>query len=237
MASIISCPSCARRLSVKQAATERLFKCPACNAVFARPADAGADEVSVPTGPPAVAAQSAFGGGAFSETPFQPTRAPDSDAIVGAANQPGDVSDDWPDFDRPLKKPSTRRRLLLALTGVAVLIVLVGVLLYLLDIGSEPLVGSWRGTFKFHQESVDCVYRFAADGRFLDEHFEPQLGVRARFPGRYKYAHGRVTIVWENGGFETASVRRTGLNTIEYVVLAHSDRRQIGCKVTFNRQR
>ena len=42
MARIISCPSCARRLSVNQAlAAEKTFKCPACHAVFALPADDG----------------------------------------------------------------------------------------------------------------------------------------------------------------------------------------------------
>jgi hypothetical protein len=238
MAKIISCPSCARRLSVNQApAAEKLFKCPACQAVFALPADDKANERAevdeLPRGAPSAGG---LGHGGFSESRLQPTRPrndADDEPPVGLSVS-DDAADDWPDYDRPVKKTKSRRGLILALSGLALLVVVVGAVLYL-DIGPEPeLVGSWGGTFRFAGMKVDCKYQFRQDGTFVEEHMEK--GVMNSFPGRYKYANGRVTIRWDRGGFEMASVRRTGLNTIEYVILAHSDDpRQIGCKVTFSR--
>jgi hypothetical protein len=237
MSRIISCPSCARRLSVSQTpAAEKLFKCPACQAVFAIPADDKSDGQDDVNDRPRAPRTDGFGNGGFSESPLpggRPRHDPNSDAQTASPSTWDDAGDDWPDYDRPVKKTKRRRGLVLPLCGFALLLV-VGATVYFFT--SEPdVTGSWRGTFLFAGTSIDCKYHFRPDGTFVDEHIEPGRGmVAAR--GRYKQENGRVTIHWAGGGFEMASVRRTGLDTIEYVVLDHSeDFRQIGCRVTFRR--
>jgi hypothetical protein len=240
MVDIISCPSCARRLSVNQAlAGEKLlFKCPACQTVFElSAAELAARPQTVDQAPQPLRSDGGLTHGGFSETPFRPPAPAGEDAAENESSKPiwtDDANQDWPDFDRPGRKTKRRRRL--GLAGVALLVLAAAAILYFVGTGSEPaLVGSWRGTFEFGMEKIDCTYRFGADGSFVDEHIDPGTGFPMRFPGRYEYAHGRVTIRWVNNGFETASVRRTGPNTIEYVVLGHNQPEQIGCKVIFSR--
>jgi hypothetical protein len=238
MSRIISCLSCARRLSVGQAAAaEQMFKCPACQAVFAIPADDKSDGHDDANDRPRAVRADGFGNGGFSENPLpagRPRRDLNADdQTERSSSWPDDADDDWPDYDRPVKKTKRRRGLVLPLCGFALLVV-VGATVYFFT--SEPdVTGTWRGTFRFAGVSIDCKYQFRPDGTFVDEHIEPGRGMKA-FRGRYKQENGRVTIHWAGDGVEIGSVRRTGLNTIEYVVLDHSeDFRQIGCRVTFRR--
>jgi hypothetical protein len=134
-----------------------------------------------------------------------------------------------------------RKRLakILALSGggfaLLVLVVLCAIAAFVNDSNHE-LVGSWKGSFKFaFLGNVDCTYRFLQNGTMVDEHVDPDRGIPLRFRGRYTFAKGTVDIRWSNGGFERATVRRTGANSIEYVIVAHSDPAQIGGRATFNR--
>jgi hypothetical protein len=143
--------------------------------------------------------------------------------------------EDWPEFDRG-RKPARRKRLLVfVLAGVIGLIVLV-VWAIVAGSGSDRLVGSWKGTFQFRwRPDMPCTYRFFRDGTMVDEH--PVLGMMGQSTGRYRFAHGEVNIHWTNGGFERATVRHIGPDTIEYMIQDHSDRTQIGGKITFVRER
>jgi hypothetical protein len=138
---------------------------------------------------------------------------------------------------RSLKKASRKPLIFAALVGFVLVVVTVCAALWLYRSDPDvPLNGTWKGTFDFDiMNNIACTYRFNPDGTFVDEHVDPDTGVLVRATGHYTQAGGQVRIRWENGGFERATVRRTGDNSIEYVIVAHSDRAQVGGRATFSR--
>jgi hypothetical protein len=234
MATIISCPNCARRLSLKQALpADTLLKCSACQAEFTLPADLmAARRTELDDRRHGTENQ-----GAFSEGLTVPAGRNQADAADHDDPRPRWSSfpdDDENEWSGPLEKRRHWRNFALSGGVLAGALLIVWALLRLAG-GDTELVGSWKGTFRFAGLEIDCTYQFRADGTFVDEHVEPGIGILVRASGRYTYSNGRVRIHWDNGGFENASVRKTDANTIDYVIESHSDRAQIGGKATFRR--
>jgi hypothetical protein len=243
MAKIISCPSCARKLSVShELPAGQLLKCRACQAVFAQPADESVAQPAESDNRPRGAAIV----GQFSASPFKPVRprdhaADDYDDGQQRNSNPDDADDDWPDFRRPIKKEGKRSRVLAVGGSIALLVLVIcAILFFVRSRGDSALVGSWKGTFRFNVVQIDCVYHFRPDGTMVDEHIDPNTGVPTKAKGRYTVANGVVNIQWPRQGFERdtverATFRHTGPNSIEYVVVAHTDPQQVGAKVIFTR--
>jgi len=234
MANIISCPACARKLSVNpELPAEQLFKCPACQAVFALPAK----EVIVRRDDDHDRPRVRRSDGDFAEKRLQPILPRENDSPDESSHGSNWDEDDWPEIRRSVKKERSKRSLVLALSGgfLALLVLVVGAILFV-GRSDSAIVGSWKGTLQFAvMNDVDCTYRFHQDGTVVDEHVDPGTRLMIRAKGRYTFANGVVNIHWPDGEFERASVRRTGPNTIEYVILAHTDGAQIGGKATFSR--
>jgi len=234
MANIISCPTCARKLSVNpELPAEQLFKCPVCQAVFAPPTQ----EVIVRRDDENDRPRVRRSDGDFAEKRLQPIVPHDNDSRDESSDGSNWDDDDWPEIRRSVKKGRSKRLLLLALSGgfFALLVLVVCAILFF-GRSDSAMVGSWKGTFQFaFMNNIDCTYRFRQDGTVVDEHVDPRTGFMVQGTGRYTFANGVVNIHWGDGEFERASVRRTGPNTIDYVIMAHSDGAQIGGKATFSR--
>lgn len=230
MAPVILCPSCGRRLSVNQTLPpDSLVACPGCGSEFClAAASAGAEGTPPATGaaPTEAVSERLL---TRSERLSRPSH---YDEEPARADQ-GDEDDELPALGR--RRPERRW---LGWRGAAALVLLVLVAVVAWVIYTSPRVevaGSWRGKFEFVQFDVPCTYEFRPDGTFVDEHVDPATGILGRFPGQYRVSGTYVTIQWLNGGFERAHVRATGLDSIEYTIVAHSDLDQVGAKVTFTR--
>ena len=230
----LSCPGCARQLSIGQAPSEdTLVQCPACRDVFTLSADGRVVR-------PEHGSQRPASGSDLSNNPRRPNYLEKDISSTDDHQRTSpwdDGEEDWQEFDRKDKPAKSKRTVFYVLAGVLGMIILVvWAVLHFSASGSERLVGSWKGTFHFlWRENVDCTYRFRRDGTMVDEHV--RQGMLVGSTGRYRLANGEVTIHWHNGGFERATVRHIAPDTIEYVIQDHSDRTQIGGKATFVRER
>ncbi len=237
MATILVCPSCGRRLNRNDdLPPETPVACPGCLTVFNLPTG---ESVAADSIPRASATRPIAEATPHKAAPVEVTRL-EVPAVNRFDDEPSvsrwpDDDDDWltNDLARRVRRPVFRRfavtLLFLLLAGMAVALIL--------SRDKGDLVGSWRGKFQFAGFDLACVYEFRRDGTFVDEHVDPNLGVRVRFAGRYAVANGQVTITWFNGGFEQATFLHTAPDTIEYTIVAHTDLGQVGCRATFVRER
>ena len=54
--------------------------------------------------------------------------------------------------------------------------------------------------------------------------------------GRWQFRNGRLEIFFDSGGFEVADIVLMDNNTINYRIVNHAERAQIGLGTTFRRQ-
>jgi hypothetical protein len=174
-----------------------------------------------------------------------PTRALDRGVAMVAERRrrfdDGDDSDDSPVRPRRDNTPIMVGLIL----GAAVLVLFtclcgVGIVAVVVWIprGAQPneLVGSWKGRFFLRGQQLDVVYKLDKSGRFTEEEFDLQGRRVHTGGGRWFVRNGRLEILFDSGGFETADFVFVDNNTINYRIVNHAERAQIGLGTTFRRQ-
>jgi hypothetical protein len=99
----------------------------------------------------------------------------------------------------------------------------------------DEFVGSWKGRFNLRGQQLDIVYTFDKTGNFREDDFNLQGGLVHASGGRWRFRDGRLEIDWDNGAIETADAIFIDNNTINYRIVDHSERAQIGTGTTFRR--
>jgi len=157
-----------------------------------------------------------------------------------------DEYDDYEDeYDRIIKKKNGNNLLLWGLIGggiaLLLLICLLGVGFFVMMSrlnGTQPdeFVGSWKSKWTIGGVTFDSVYTFNKDGTFREKSFDLQRRPRNITDGHWRFRNGQIEINWLNGGFEHATATHVDARTINYRVVNHTDRQQIGMTVTLRRQ-
>ena len=104
--------------------------------------------------------------------------------------------------------------------------------------GTQPdeFVGSWKGRFFLHGQLRDVVYTFDKSGRFREEQIDLQ-GRRLSGSGlRWRFHNGHIHIEFRSGFVEKAAAVFVYDTTIDYRIINHTDRSQIGLATTLRRQ-
>jgi hypothetical protein len=97
---------------------------------------------------------------------------------------------------------------------------------------AAQLIGSWKtGGWDENNIPATMVYTFNPDGSFLS--IEGNYGESR---GRFEYARGHVSIEWDSGTNEYAELLLMG-NQFRYRIVDHTDQRQIGQELIFQRLR
>jgi hypothetical protein len=153
--------------------------------------------------------------------------------------------DDEEDFNRSIEKKSSANRtlLVLALAGAGLLLIVCvvsGLVMAVIANSKEAtaakLPGSWKGRFVLAGQPMDTIYTFGKDGSLREESFNLQ-GQRINIGhGSWRMRNGEIEIDWERGGFENATVAWIDEKTMNYRIVDHSQRIQIGMSTTFRRQ-
>jgi hypothetical protein len=105
--------------------------------------------------------------------------------------------------------------------------------------GSQPdeFIGSWKGRFLLHGEQLDVVYTFEKSGKLSESQFTPAGHRVSSSSGRWAFQNGQITINFNGGTSETANAVLKNRNTMmDYLIVRHDDRTQIGTRTTFRRQ-
>jgi hypothetical protein len=106
------------------------------------------------------------------------------------------------------------------------------------EVGTQPdeFVGSWKGRFLLAGELRDVIYTFDKSGRFREEQFDLQ-GRRLSGSGlRWCFRDGHIQIEFHRGSLEKSVAVFVDDTTIDYRIVNHTDRSQIGLTTTFRRQ-
>lgn len=153
--------------------------------------------------------------------------------------------DDYDDeFDPPIRKKAGNNTLLWVLLGGGALLLFtcflgVGIFAVVsLSGGTQPdeFVGAWKGRWTVGGETFDSIYTFNKDGTFREQSFDLQGRPRTVFDGRWQFRNGRIEINWHNGSFEYATASHVDGRTINYRIVNHAERQQVGLTTTLRRQ-
>ncbi|MCY7276220.1 MAG: hypothetical protein LH702_21400 [Phormidesmis sp. CAN_BIN44] len=95
------------------------------------------------------------------------------------------------------------------------------------------LVGSWTGSYTYKGESYDCSYTFNQDGTVSGQTRDRLGETILESTGRYSYSNDQITIDWQNGYQETATLTWTNDRGLEYAIVSPKDKTHIVAQISF----
>lgn len=111
------------------------------------------------------------------------------------------------------------------------------VAVYPYGVHPDEYVGTWKGRFLMDGQLRDYEYTFDKSGWFQEARIGPDGRRMYGSTGRWRFREGRIEIDFGvAGATEVADAVFVDRDTIQYRIVNHSDRTQIGLSTTFRRK-